>query len=434
MELEQHPKERMADFAGRVLFVTIFLVCVGVQVVPGLSSSITVSTGDGDPLRQLSYLLAFGAAVVVTRYTSWFVALPLSIILVLAWCWISVMWAIDPGIALRRIVLVTIIAMIIFTTVEAAGNERVINALLYVLLLVLAINYLAVFIDPAAIHPPEPGDPEIVGSWRGLTIHKNFAAPICAFTVFPLIFYAERMPKWLRAAFILATLYFLWRTKSATSIGILVFSVTVSVAYYFAPLRAKRWVFIVLLVMSIMTWLAFSQEISQQIADLLADPQALTGRSEIWNALTIYARDHLLLGSGYGSFWDIGPHGPMAEIVESWVAGLYSGHNGYLDMLVQIGLPGLILCLVAMIVAPLAALTKRPDLPARQSALALGILVFCIGHNLTESGLLIRDLPVSTFLLLAVAMIGKMARDFDRSVATEPANPGLGPAASPSFH
>ena len=52
--------------------------------------------------------------------------------------------------------------------------------------------------------------------------------------------------------------------------------------------------------------------------------------------LIAYARDHLLFGAGYGSFWGIGDASPMLAYGDTWLANVYEAHDGYLDLLVNI--------------------------------------------------------------------------------------------------
>jgi O-antigen ligase len=92
------------------------------------------------------------------------------------------------------------------------------------------------------------------------------------------------------------------------------------------------------------------------------------------------------------------------------VAQITSGHNGFLDLVVQIGLPGLLLALCAVIVAPMRVLLTDAGLDRSRRSLLTALVVFGVGHNLTESSLFDRDAAVHVFLMLAIALLAVETR------------------------
>ena len=81
------------------------------------------------------------------------------------------------------------------------------------------------------------------------------------------------------------------------------------------------------------------------------------------------------------------------------------GHNGYLDLLVTVGLPGLVIAVFALIIWPIWKLLADQSIKAEEGALISAMLIFCMGHNVTESSLLSRDALVGLFMVLAVAFV-----------------------------
>ncbi len=149
--------------------------------------------------------------------------------------------------------------------------------------------------------------------------------------------------------------------------------------------------------------------------DMLNKPfqreDSLTGRVQIWPPLVAYALDNPLLGAGFGSFWNIGRESPIfAYSTTYWVTQLGNGHNGYLDLLVQIGFPGLILVVMALIVTPMLRLSLSPYASRNQGALLLALIIFCTGHNFTETSLMDRDAFVHLYLVMAGALARTLAR------------------------
>jgi O-antigen ligase len=132
----------------------------------------------------------------------------------------------------------------------------------------------------------------------------------------------------------------------------------------------------------------------------------------IWSTLLSYWKDHWLLGSGYGSFWNIGGNkSPLYHYVREtdWVALVAIGHNGYIDLLCQTGLPGLVMVILSTVIIPLANLGSG-SIPRSQRGLLASFLIFCVGHNLTETSVLDRDSIVGILLMFTIALILASAR------------------------
>jgi O-antigen ligase len=319
-------------------------------------------------------------------------------------------WAIDPNVAVRRVTLTTLIIWTVFMTVQQLGFERTVGVVRLLLLLVLIANYCAVVTLPTfGIHQvAQVGDPELVGNWRGILMQKNFAGAFCAFTLIAYAFDTRGIRPILRWAIIAATIYFLYKTSSKTSIRLSMFALGTGYIYtVYNPRYLMHAIYGIVLLCILL--IVFGLSYGEDLLAPLERQDALTGRGGIWSVLLAYSRDHWLLGAGYGSFWNIGPGGPIYRYTNDWIVGAGNGHNGYLDLLVQIGGPGLALAVATMIVWPilklLAGTTKRAH-----GAMLMAFMLFCAGHNMTESSLLDRDSIVQVFLVFTIALIGLETR------------------------
>jgi O-antigen ligase len=376
-------------------------------------------TGEGSPLRQLCYFAVFPLAIVAVRplqKPGRLIAMPLLLIGALLWCWASVRWAIAPDMALRRLLLTTIVIWTIFLAVEELGYAQTMRLIRVALVVTLVANFLTVLIFPNfGIHQLEVSvnrsgvDPGLVGDWRGMMLQKNFAGAACAFTLLTFALDARRIRMWLRVLVISASVLFLIKSGSKTSMGLSLLGLGLGWAYMrYNP--AYRLLLIPLtLTIGAGAYLFVVTHWDMLIAPLY-NQAAFTGRTQIWPPLLAFANDHLTFGAGYGSFWNIGPgKSPIYAYSKGWVVHITQGHDGYLDLLVTIGLPGLLLVVVATIVAPIVRLLAHQSIPRSTGALLLAIVVFCAGHNFTESSLFDRDAIVQTFLMFAVALIYKVA-------------------------
>ena len=388
--------------ATYILFFLLTLMVIAPIITAGGQM-----TGGGNVFRQVTYAILFAAALwavgVVPQWRKLLIV-PTTLILAIGWCWLSLAWAIDPMISFRRLLLTTMIIWTIFLVVDDSGYDRTIKGLMIFLAVLLVANYVAIVVSPSAIHGVgESMDKGLIGDWRGLLPQKNFTGAICAITILIFAFGGQRMWLALRLAIIVATAYYLFRTQSKTSMGMLATALIAgAIALRFSPKYRIALIPVLLIgsigvMMSTLTWW-------DEMLGPFQRKDALTGRVQIWPHLFNYARDHPLTGSGYGSFWNIGENSPVYQYTKNWVSELGNGHNGYIDLLVQIGVPGLILAVIATLIAPTARLLSSNSIKPSQVALLVAMLLFCAGHNMTESSLLERDTIIEVFLMLTIAL------------------------------
>jgi O-antigen ligase len=129
------------------------------------------------------------------------------------------------------------------------------------------------------------------------------------------------------------------------------------------------------------------------------ESDTLSGRHFIWPAVFYFIKLRPWLGYGYEAFWNPTRVETISEEV-GW--GLREAHNGYLDILLSLGIFGLVAalaCVMSGIVAAVRGCVKLRD-PAY--ALPLGMLVFGLLASVMESGMVIVEFP--TFLTATCLM------------------------------
>ena len=400
---------RGAPVRPRVLLFALAAVLTLTLLGPLMTFSGLPMTGEGSPVRQSLYpviLLLVLYGIRARTDPSRLLAVPLPLVVALIWCWLSVGWSIAPDVAVRRVVLTSVVIWSIFMLVRQLGYERVVPVLRVALLLGLVANYFAVLGFPViGIHQAnEPDDLKLIGDWRGIMMHKNIAGAVCALTVLAYTFDPDRIPKAVRAAVIGAALLFLIKSGSRTSVGLCVAAVMVGLLYVRYHARYR------LLVLGGLCLVACIGAIMLSIYHnpfngVLTDESAFTGRMKIWQALSAYVADHPLTGTGYGSFWNIGKDSPIFVYGQGWITEIASGHNGFLDVATQIGLPGLLLVVFGTVVWPFLRLFRSPGATGPRGALIFSIMLFCVTHNFTESSLFDRDQLCQVFLMIGIAML-----------------------------
>lgn len=397
-----------------VVSIAFFALCIMVVTAPitqdGLSGG-TASMTEGNQFRQLGYvliLLIILAGTGIHRDFRGLSALPGNVRLILAYCWLSIVWAIDPSIATRRLALTTIVALSVAIAIQSLGVAKSIVHIRIALILALFASYVTVLFFPSVgIHQPEAGrDVALIGDWRGIYPEKNFMGALCAITVLCFYFMEQRHLSFLRWIVIIAAFLFLIKTGSKTSTTLALLALLSGHA--FRANNHRDWP---LAFAAAMTGVFCFGVILLWYGEWLMEPldrdDTLTGRSQIWRVLIAYISDHWRLGAGYGSFWYIGGVSPVYDYAKggSWFEIASQGHNGYLDIASQIGLPGLAIALYFLIVRPVATLLSHPAYNNKTGALFMAIFVFCVGHNFTESTLLSRDHILQFMIIVVICMM-----------------------------
>ncbi|MCU4181157.1 O-antigen ligase family protein [Bosea sp. BH3] len=368
-------------------------------------------SGEGNALRQIIYVSLFATILWGIRAHEQLrrlVDIPPELRIVLLYCWLSLAWSIAPGVAVRRLALTTLVILIIGLAVRHLGSLRALLVARYVLLLVLAANFVAVIFFPAiGIHQAGTVvDPGLAGGWRGVFPEKNGTGAACAITVILYVLSPEPMSRKLRIGAALAGLVFLWGTGSKTSLGVMM--IALASGWLFRLYRPSYWpVALALLLVAIILAVPFIDYYWDDLLSPLRREDTLTGRAQIWPVIGAYVADHWWVGAGYGSFWNVGDQSPVLLYAkaESWVTKIASAHNGYLDVAAQIGVPGLALMVICLILYPLAKIFSQPNLPRGMGSLLLALLLFCVGHNFTESSILDRDSFVQLIIILTLSLL-----------------------------
>lgn len=396
--------------AAAAMVALLILTLLG----PLMSFGTVDHSGGGSLWRQVGYIAIFIACVIAIRPVSnpeRLAVVPWPLLLALGWCWLSLLWAIDPSIALRRLILTSVIIWGIFVLVRQLGYDRALAMIRLLLVIALVVNFVSIAVAPEmAIHQiNDPEDTSLVGDWRGIMGHKNVAGLIGALTVLFFAFDRQRLPRLVQIAVIVPAAIFLLYTSSRTSMALCVGGVVLGLIFARYKSRYRSAVIGMVIVLGIVGAWAQSAY-SDPFMRVLNDPTAFTGRTQIWQALYQYHLNNRWFGSGYGSFWNIGDRSPILYYGTDWVRTIAQGHNGFLDLLVQIGIPGLILVLFATLVWPLIQLLNSRATEGERGALIAATLLFCIAHNGSESSLMDRDMIGQVFLMVAIAMLCTLVR------------------------
>jgi O-antigen ligase len=417
---------------GKILIFIFFeLVLIGLGP-PALIGSKDVDasliqSAEGNPLKQLLYVVLFGCSLALPLFAtprSINVKMPLTFVVMIAWCLLSLAWASAPDVAIRRVILLIIVAAFAFNIVRVVGWSNAIDFVAQTLAVVIGLDCFAMLALPGAYQLGDAvgfvSDPS--GTWRGLHLDKNMAGVIAAlgalFFIFKITTPISPRQKFLWAFFTLLALVFVFKSGSKTSLVLIPAAGLIALGLT-GLARDLRLATLALCVLggAIALTLLLTPNLPDQVAvwftAMMKDPRSLTGRVQIWQVLLQYAGDHFWKGSGYGSFWSVGDDGPMTHYASGWLLTVPNAHNGYLDLEIQTGFVGLVIAVLAAILIPLVLAVVRRGIPDNVRWLIAVTILFCAMHNFLEASLFDRDKAAWAVLLFVIAILSAFRKQGD---------------------
>ncbi len=397
-------------FVGFLLLVFVGLTPFAPRFPEVLALGEDGVTGKGDSLRQICYLAVFATITFATfrKYGLQAIAfVPTALSLVLLWCLASATWAAQGDVTFRRAGLEVIIVLTAIWSVEALGIERVLKLFRLVLAGILIVDWISIPLIHTAIHQSGELDPALSGAWRGLYFHKNIAGAVCAISAMVFLYFAVERKSRIDWLLFVAAVVFLVMTKSKSSMGLLVPALAAGFVYRAAWKRGiDRGIAALVVLMGVVLGATLAVVDWSVIERVISDPQEFTGRAAIWQAEIAFIADHPVLGSGFGSFTNTGGISPLHSYVGGdWIETIAHGHNGYLQLGLEIGAVGFLLTFFAAVVQPAVAFWKRDAIPIGFKAFLFSLFVFLVFHNVMESDFLQGDSQGWVTLLMLVAMM-----------------------------
>jgi exopolysaccharide production protein ExoQ len=273
------------------------------------------------------------------------------------------------------------------------------------------VNWISIPLVQVAVHLPGEIDPGLVGNWRGLYEHKNVAGGICAMTVLLFLFTRTGRGNWIGLGVAAGAIAFLVETHSKSSEGFL------PVAWFAGTVYRLSWrngldraIVVTLSLLGITALGAFAFLNADALSRVLSDPAEFTGRAAVWQAEFAFIRDHPLLGAGFGTFSETGGPSILHNYVRGWVTAASHGHNGYLQLIVTLGITGFLLTMLGFVIGPAVQFWRLNTGIVSFKPLLFSLFVFVVLHNFMETDYLEADGPVWVLFLIAIASLRELHR------------------------
>src|SRR6266581_519786 len=251
------------------------------------------------------------------------------------------------------------------------------------------------------------------GAWRGIYSQKNVLARMMVLgSLVFLIIKLHGFGKWVFPEIgILVCIAILVMTRSMSAVVILAALVVLIPFYRLCRLHPYLLLVFILMLVAGAGILEFFPTLNfESLLEGMDRDTTLTGRTELWELVLLKISQRPWLGYGFGSFWhEQSTESKFVISLAGWNA--QHSHNGYLDLLLSLGVLGLTVFVVSL----LNALRKCFSF-LRTSVGIAGVwfatyLLFMVNYNITESTIIKEN---SIFWVLYVSVLFSVADKYSQ--------------------
>jgi exopolysaccharide production protein ExoQ len=334
-----------------------------------------------------------------------------------AFATISVLWSVDSGATASRITHMFAILFICLAVTVVGWNPTRLQEITRPVLTVLLIGSLifGLYAPDLAITPPTP--PDVKGYWHGLTSQKNQLGSLASLGALLWIHGWAARQIGMFSALVGAgvSLYLLVLSRSSTALMATVLcammmlmmlrSLPPSLRRYLPYLIGAFVVITLAYSLAVLKVLPGSEILLKPIAIITGKDTTFTARTQIWEIIRAHIQLSPFIGTGYGGYWTAPvPTSPSYAFVQIMNFYPTESHNGYLDVINDLGYIGLLLLLGYLIVYIRNSL-RLLQVNYTQATLYLALMFQQLLTNLSESHwfILSHDFVILTFATFALA-------------------------------
>jgi exopolysaccharide production protein ExoQ len=318
------------------------------QNISNKQANLASKLSEGSPVRRIGFALLgfFGILSLLSRRRepfrpNGFMAWPL--LFFLFWCYLSILWSDNMDLTVRRLGVLTFFSL---------GALAV--ALRFSL--VDLVNFVALstgfFLVVGFITEVVTGTFFLTGQFSG-TLHPNFQGASLGLLFLSTLTLARSTPQWRRLFYAVAAVAFIFllMTKSRTAFGSTIIAL---MAFWTLESGSARKITLAINLVLIFALfiLLFGEALLPSLTHGIlmgreeSTATTLSGRTLVWQECIRLASRFPFLGYGYSSFWT--PDRASAITAsQSW--GVAEAHSAYLELVLSVGLIGMIAYLVILI-------------------------------------------------------------------------------------
>ncbi|MEA5597409.1 O-antigen ligase [Rivularia sp. UHCC 0363] len=231
--------------------------------------------------------------------------------------------------------------------------------------------------------------PELAGMWSGIFGHKNELGYMMAWSagVFLHLALSESKFRWLRLTIFAIAICLIILSRSTTSLMIVLAMISLLPLYKLSTnnnykLQIIAISFVLMLLVSGSILIAGNAE---TLVGTSGKDLTFSGRTDLWQPVLNKVLERPLFGYGYAGFWN-SPFASNLRLTYEWAS---NSHNGFLEILLDMGIGGFVIFAIgfmrffAMALYRVVLVAKKPE-----DYLPMQMLVIIIIVNISEARLL----------------------------------------------
>jgi exopolysaccharide production protein ExoQ len=342
-------------------------------------------------IKSALYLIAFCILIIRWKYAVKLAAKNIIIWVILLWVFTTFVWSEEPSLTLRTsaaLLGTTVIALYIAIYYDY-GRFALVAAWSFLIVDILSSCAIAFF--------PSLGISWDPYGWRGIYFTKNGLGinSLYGMILFTTLLTNKKTAKLGMVGLILSSILLIG-SRSVTSLISCACALSIWMVLQ-AYLHKNRPFFISLIISFFIVcvigmWLFLTNNAEIVVGNLGKD-LTFTGRTPIWEGVLFFIRQNPWLGYGYGAVWIGKDYGIGSFISDPMNYYVVNSHNGYLDLLLEIGAVGV--ALVSLVI--ITILYKQFSILGSSTRLKgselwpIVFLITLIVYNSTEANLLVQN-------------------------------------------
>ncbi|MBF2064011.1 MAG: O-antigen ligase family protein [Calothrix sp. C42_A2020_038] len=410
------------------LFVTLSLFFSTTALIPVLLDSEEASSVPADPYSPVLFMGIYAVTILlIVKHWKNFERVVLNDV----WVWLlvgiaiaSIFWTVAPDITPRRsfLLLGTSIFGIYFAMRFSLREQLELLAYACGLIVVLSFVF-AVALPFYGVMSVQEGGIH-AGSWRGVMTHKNILGRVVVLSSLVFMFTAVAKPivrnryQWLFwVGYALSVALIVLCTSKTALISFLVLTITFFLYRSWRAHYSYLIPFMITVVLIVGSGAILVLDNLNVIASAVGRDLTLTGRTDIWAVMLDKVAERPFIGYGFNAFWRDWNSELTAEVWRLLAWECPYGHNGVMDLLVELGIPGLIAFMCSYIIALVKAIQLLRRTRNVEGMWHLMYLTYLLIYNVSESTLVATNsifwiLYVSTAFSLSVNLQQSRSREY----------------------
>jgi exopolysaccharide production protein ExoQ len=378
---------------------------------------------EGSPLSRTIWLVLLGFGV-VTVASRWRAASKLLretnpyLLLFVGLVALSVLWSIEPFVTFRRLIRAGTIVLDAIAFALLSNDTKIFQRTLRPILLAVMIGSIIFVMWNPGLAVEQSSQTELVGAWHGLALQKNGLGSLAGLGVILWMhaWLSRESNPMLALIGMAASGLCLIESRSSTSIMAAAFAAILLLMLLRSPRGMRRYLpylvgsFVILLLtysLAVLNLLPGSGLLLSPVTAITGKDMSFSGRTAIWEIINRHIALRPLLGTGYGAYWVQVPESPSMEMMARLFWYPTESHNGYLDVVNDLGYVGGA-CLVMYLITYVRQGLRIFKLYRAQGALFLAIIFEQMIANLSEArwfNSLCNEFVIMTIATMAMASV-----------------------------